>query len=91
MLSYRKPIINAVSAEIPGPALSLGLPALPAHGHREKGTPPQFLQRELTLDKAPLAPARGWRVGTCWKLGGLRGSGKRPKLRPQTPARQPPT
>lgn len=40
MLSYRKPIINAVSSQIPGPALTLGLPALPAHGHREKGSPP---------------------------------------------------
>lgn len=63
-------------------------PACPrAQGEGELPAPttagnPRFLRR-LILDKAPLAPAQGWRVGTGWKLGGRRGSGKRPRVRPQ--------
>lgn len=58
-------------------------PARPRAQGEGEPPAPRFLQRELILDKAPLAPARGWRVGICWKLGGQRGSGKHPRLRPQ--------
>lgn len=54
---------------MPGPVGSLGLPALPAMGPGRRGRP--LGQRgELIIDKAPPAPAQGWRVGALGRKEG---------------------
>lgn len=90
MLSYRKPIINAVSAEIPGPALSLGLPALPAHGHREKGTPP-VPAKGANSRQGPAGPSSGLEGGHLLEVRRAEGFREAPQAETPDPSQAAPT